>query len=138
MNNRIVVAAILVLVAAIVGLRFYLDRGAKTGTGQPLAQVTVPALSGVAKEGESLFVANCAKCHGENAAGRDGSGPPLIHPIYQPGHHADGSFYMAAKNGAISHHWPFGDMPPVDGITDGDIGKIVAYVRAVQRANGIN
>jgi len=103
-----------------------------------LVNVTVPALSGVAAEGKSLFDANCATCHGENAAGKDGYGPPLIHPIYRPGHHADASFYMAAQNGARSHHWTFGDMPPVEGVDRSDIGKIIAYVRTLQQANGIN
>jgi hypothetical protein len=29
-------------------------------------------------------------------------------------------------------------MPPVAGVTDGDVKMIVAYVRELQRANGIN
>ena len=32
---------------------------------------------------------------------------------------------------------PTGDMPPVEGITDAQIEKIVHYVRQLQRANGI-
>lgn len=139
MNNRVVIAAVVALIAILVGLRFYWDRSVKSdASGEPLAQVTVPPLSGVAKEGETLFNANCAQCHGENAAGRDGAGPPLVHVIYEPHHHSDAAFYLAARNGAPSHHWPFGNMPPVEGVSDGDIGKIVAYVRALQRANGIN
>jgi len=42
------------------------------------------------------------------------------------------------RNGVRAHHWKFGSMPPVDGITDAEDGTIVAYVRALQRANGIN
>ncbi|HSM30420.1 MAG TPA: c-type cytochrome, partial [Woeseiaceae bacterium] len=63
--------------------------------------------------------------------------PPLIHRIYEPNHHGDQSFYLAAKQGVRSHHWPFGDMPPVESITDAEVGQIVAYVRTLQRANGI-
>ncbi|MBZ0161816.1 MAG: cytochrome c [Notoacmeibacter sp.] len=137
MNIRIAIAAV-ALVVAVVGLRYYMSRGESEGTGKPLAQVTVPPLSGEAKEGEALFNANCAKCHGENAAGNEGAGPPLVHVIYQPGHHSDAAFYLAARNGAIAHHWSFGNMPPAEGVTDDDVTKILAYVRTLQRANGIN
>jgi hypothetical protein len=36
-----------------------------------------------------------------------------------------------------AHHWRFGNMPPVDGVNRAEVEKIVAYVRALQRANGI-
>jgi hypothetical protein len=36
-----------------------------------------------------------------------------------------------------AHHWPFGDMPAVEGITDPQIEKILHYVRAIQKTNGI-
>jgi hypothetical protein len=45
---------------------------------------------------------------------------------------------LAVKNGVRAHHWRFGDMPPVEGVSDEDATKIVAYVRELQRANGIN
>jgi hypothetical protein len=48
------------------------------------------------------------------------------------------SFVLAVKNGVRAHHWRFGDMPPVDGLTQSDVMNIVAYVRELQRANGIN
>jgi mono/diheme cytochrome c family protein len=49
------------------------------------------------------------------------------------------AFVLAARNGVRAHHWPFGDMPPVEErLTDGELGAIVAYVRELQRANGIN
>jgi len=34
-------------------------------------------------------------------------------------------------------HWRFGDMPPVEGLSRRDVAAIVAYVRELQRANGI-
>ncbi len=61
------------------------------------------------------------------------SAPPLVHKIYEPGHHADGAFLLAVSRGVRAHHWPFGDMPPVDGVSQEDVQKIVAYVRALQR-----
>jgi mono/diheme cytochrome c family protein len=84
------------------------------------------------------FDANCASCHGANAAGQDGVAPPLVHIIYEPNHHGDASFLLAAKNGVRAHHWPFRDMPAVQNITDDSIALIVTYVRELQRANGIN
>lgn len=86
--------------------------------------------------GEEAFNARCAACHGVNAAGTD-KGPPLVHRLYVPGHHADVAFLLAARDGVRAHHWRFGDMPPVDGVTEAEVTNIVAYVRAVQRANGI-
>ncbi|WP_428687159.1 c-type cytochrome [Roseibium sp.] len=106
--------------------------------GAALVAVSVPEMTGAALEGEVLFKTNCAACHGENAAGRNEFGPPLVHKIYEPGHHADPAFLLAAMRGVRAHHWPFGDMPPVEGVSEQDVEKIVAYVRTLQRANGIN
>ncbi len=110
------------------------------GTGAPLADVTVPeTLSAESMTGKTYYEAVCSACHGANAAGQDGVAPPLVHVIYEPSHHGDAAFYSAARNGVASHHWPFGNMPPVEEpLTDGEIGSIVAYVRELQRANGIN
>ena len=47
------------------------------------------------------------------------------------------AFVMAAKSGVRSHHWRYGNMPPVDGVTDADVKAITAYVRALQKENGI-
>jgi len=98
--------------------------------------VIVPQLTAAAQRGEVSFNANCAKCHGKNAAGSD-QGPPLVHKIYEPSHHGNYAFYKAAKNGARAHHWRIGHMPPVAGISDAELEVIVAYVRELQRANGI-
>ena len=106
--------------------------------GGALVDVTLPdALSEQAQMGKRAFDAVCAACHGENAAGRNGMGPPLVHKIYEPSHHADYAFIMAVRNGVRAHHWGFGNMPPQDGLTDGDVKLIARYVREMQRANGI-
>jgi mono/diheme cytochrome c family protein len=104
---------------------------------EALVAVTVPFLAGEAAQGASLFEAHCAACHGKNGAGRDGAGPPLIHRIYEPSHHGDAAFYLAAQNGVRAHHWRFGNMPPVKDVSEADVAKIITYIRAVQRANGI-
>lgn len=98
--------------------------------------IAVPRLSNTAKHGETLFNANCVACHGKNAGGTK-SGPPLVHKIYEPSHHSDLSFQRAAKLGVRAHHWPFGNMPPVPGVNETDVTQIIAYVRELQRANGI-
>jgi len=107
--------------------------------GDPIANVSIPTeLSSNAQIGKTAFEAKCAACHGTNAAGQNGVAPPLVHKIYEPSHHGDEAFWIATQRGVRSHHWKFGDMPQVDGLTRGDVKMIVAYVRELQRANGIN
>ena len=74
----------------------------------------------------------------ENAAGQNGVTPPLVHTIYRSDHHSDIAFVMVAKNGVRSHHWKFGNMPPVEGLTAADVKFIARYVRELQKENGIN
>lgn len=106
--------------------------------GDPIAEVSVPAqLSAEAQIGKRVFEAKCAVCHGTNAAGQNGVAPPLIHPTYRPGHHSDMAFVYAARNGVQSHHWNFGNMPPVEGLTDGDVKMVARYIRELQEENGI-
>jgi mono/diheme cytochrome c family protein len=87
--------------------------------------------------GKPLFESNCASCHGADLGGTD-KGPPFLNRIYEPSHHGDAAFQMAAKNGARAHHWKFGDMPPVPGVTPDDVAHITAYVRMQQRKAGIH
>lgn len=98
--------------------------------------IKVPEFSALALKGKKAFDANCGACHGKNAAGTD-KGPPLVHNIYNPGHHGDQAFYLAAKRGTPQHHWPYGNMPPQPQVTERQIAAIVQYVREMQRANGI-
>ncbi|MFV0663329.1 c-type cytochrome [Denitromonas sp.] len=86
--------------------------------------------------GKPLFEKNCASCHGVALDGSD-KGPPLVHRIYEPSHHGDIAFQLAVKNGTRAHHWQFGDMPPVPGVTPDDVAHITAYVRMHQRRAGI-
>lgn len=99
-------------------------------------QVTPAALSQEAKAGEALFNATCAECHGPNAAGTN-LGPPLIHDIYNPGHHSDQAFYLAAANGVRAHHWNYGDMPAQPQVSREEVTQIIRYIRELQEANGI-
>ena len=106
--------------------------------GAPIAQIAIPAsFSDNAQLGQRIYEARCSACHGENAAGQNGVAPPLVHKTYEPSHHSDMAFIMAAKNGVRAHHWNFGNMPPVEGISDGEVRLVTAYNRELQRENGI-
>ncbi len=63
--------------------------------------------------------------------------PPLVHRIYAPRHHADFAFHLAVQNGVRAHHWGFGDMPPIPGLSRSEVSHIIDYIRALQRANGL-
>lgn len=104
-----------------------------------MVQVALPASFTPEEEmGERAFNAVCSVCHGTNAQGLNGQGPPLVHRIYEPSHHGDMAFVLAAQNGVRAHHWRFGNMPPVKDVTHADVLQIVSYIRALQRENGIN
>lgn len=132
-SRRLVISLgiVLIVVVAAAGLPFL-----RSSDESVVVSVNVPDLSPQAAAGRDLFDANCAQCHGVNGAGSD-KGPPLVHNIYNPGHHADASFLLAAKRGVAQHHWPFGNMPPQPQVSDDDIALIIRYVRELQQANGI-
>ena len=109
------------------------DSGKSSAT---ISEITVPKLSVIGAEGRDLFNVNCSACHGEDGKGSE-VGPPLIHDIYNPGHHADVAFYLAVANGVRQHHWPYGSMPPLTDVSKDQAQKIIQYVRETQEANGI-
>lgn len=98
--------------------------------------VHVPDLSAVAQAGRQAYNRRCAQCHGVHGGGGP-AGPPLVHPIYRPAHHADVAFELAVRRGVRAHHWSLGDMPPQADVGLDEIAAITRYVREVQAANGI-
>lgn len=137
------------LVAVIAGVWFFLQpnnqqEGGALGENPilpdgALVAVSLPdTFSDQEQIGARAYDAACSVCHGTNAQGQDGVAPPLVHKIYEPGHHGDMAFILAAQNGVRAHHWKFGNMAAVEGVTKADVINIVAYIRALQRANGIN
>lgn len=86
--------------------------------------------------GKLIYLKNCSACHGADVKGTE-NGPPLIHKIYHPGHHADGSFYVAVKRGVRQHHWKFGNMQPVEGVDESMVAAIIRFVRHLQKEAGI-
>ncbi len=119
-------------IAALAGFGLYSISGGE----QPVAVGPV-SLTEAQTAGAAVFDQNCATCHGEAGAGTD-QGPPLVHIIYEPGHHSDASFKRAVALGVLQHHWRFGDMPAVDGVSQHEVALITDYIRALQRAAGIN
>jgi mono/diheme cytochrome c family protein len=93
---------------------------------------TPPALA----KGEALFNQHCAACHGVGGKGTK-LGPPFLDKVYEPNHHADVAFFRAAEMGVRAHHWKFGDMPKIPGVTKDDVTQIVAYIRWLQKQAGI-
>lgn len=150
MNNKMLMGLVAVFVAAVAYVilqpnnpgspqGMVREDTSSTEQGAPLAVVKVPAeFSADALIGKRGFEAKCAVCHGINAAGQNGIAPPLVDNIYRPGHHSDMAFVIAAKNGVRSHHWKFGNMPAIKGLTDADVKYIARYIRELQRENGIN
>lgn len=104
------------------------------GGPRPASETSLASTAGM--PGEVTFNQRCAVCHGLQAAGSP-QGPPLVHPYYEPGHHSDLAFLLAVRRGVRAHHWRFGNMPPVPGLSDKDARAVIDYVRALQRANGI-
>ena len=136
MRNTIILS--LAVLAGVIWV-FYPPKGVPENqvTRKQADSIALPEFSAAAQTGQTYYLAKCAECHGQNGVGSD-KGPPLIHRIYEPSHHGDEAFQRAAKLGVQSHHWGFGDMLPVQGITRAEVQNIVAYIRELQRANGIN
>ena len=87
-------------------------------------------------QGKALYESHCASCHGVDLNGTE-VGPPMLHKIYEPSHHSDAAFQLAVASGVRAHHWQFGDMPPIPGVTPDEVAHITAYVRLHQRRVGI-
>lgn len=110
--------------------------GERNPAHRPPRAVAAPAPPEL-RLGEQLYAARCVPCHGPQGSGSD-RGPPLVHPVYAPNHHADVAFYRAIEFGVQAHHWRFGDMPPVEGVSPEDAREIVRYVRWLQREAGVS
>lgn len=99
--------------------------------------VILPVLSPPAQAGSAVYAEICASCHGGALRGTD-AGPPLLHPYYGLGSgHGDDVILSAITKGAPSHHWKFGDMPKPEGVKAGQEKDALAFIRAMQAANGI-
>jgi mono/diheme cytochrome c family protein len=97
--------------------------------GSPVAQEPSVAL------GADAYASSCASCHGGDLRGT-GGGPSLLSIVYEPGHHPDNSFRSAIRNGVRPHHWNFGPMPRITGLSEPEIESIIKFVRSEQAERG--
>ncbi len=125
-----------VIAFLVLGVAAIVYRISSPAVNSAVVNVKVPELSQQALAGKGLFDKNCAACHGDNGSGSN-QGPPLVYDIYNPGHHSDASFLMAAQKGVRQHHWQFGNMPPRPEVSKEDVALIISYIRELQTANGI-
>ncbi len=129
--TRPAVAPLVLLLLAACG-----DHGGHADGGVPPGWRPVAELPADLAAGRAVFETNCLQCHGEYALGTE-QGPPLLHRYYEPGHHSDVAFQRAVAFGVQPHHWDFGPMPPVAGLSPDDVLAVTGYVRWLQRQAGI-
>ena len=81
------------------------------GSESTQTSLAAQASADLVAAGEPLYQASCAQCHGADLRGT-ALGPSHLSVVYEPNHHGDAAFVLAARNGVRQHHWPYGDMPP--------------------------
>ncbi len=104
-------------------------------SGFAAAAETVQIPFSLAK-GQVLYEKYCSSCHGPALDGTD-EGPPLVHPFYKPSHHGDKSVYRAVLQGTKQHHWNFGDMEPVPGMTPKKMDSLLPFIRYYQQQKNL-
>ncbi|MEE8188267.1 MAG: c-type cytochrome [Kiloniellales bacterium] len=132
MPTRKILFAIVVLAGATAGL----PASVVAQSDAIFENAVEPEMTPRLQVGKLNYDLYCSSCHGKTARGSD-KGPTFISRIYHPGHHGDKSFFVAPKQGTREHHFKFGEMKPVKGVTDAQLSTILDYVRAVQKANGL-
>ena len=126
------VAAWLRLVALIASGTGLVIAVAGCGSGDDTSS---PVENSSTDRGAEVYTEACASCHGADLRGTD-KGPSMLSIVYEPNHHTDDSFRNAIANGAPQHHWPFGDMEPVEGLSNEDVEAVIAFVRGEQQRQG--
>jgi mono/diheme cytochrome c family protein len=134
--RRLVVAAVAALALALGAVACGGDDEGE-GAGLAADTATTGSAGGTADLtlGEDVYQSRCAACHGDDLRGTE-RGPSQLSIVYQPSHHPDASYVAAITQGSASHHWDFGDMPPVEGLSEDEIASVIAYIRSVQDAEG--
>lgn len=86
-------------------------------------------------DGATVYEQNCASCHGSDLRGT-AQGPSQLSIVYEPNHHSDDAYRAAIRNGAPQHHWAFGNMPAIQGISDDEIELVIQFIRQQQETFG--
>jgi cytochrome c oxidase cbb3-type subunit 3 len=117
----------------IAGVIEYLRSGA-SGAGAPaVPAMTVLTLLGDASNGLSLFLRNCAGCHGMN--GRGGMAPEIGNPVFQRAA-SDEFILRTMRNGRIGTAMPAFQRNDAPVFSDQDIADVLAYLRTLGEAKG--
>ena len=101
-----------------------------------IAVMTVAALSARAEDAKAIFERDCAKCHGADGKGDTRMGKKLgakdyTDPKVQEALKDDAAF-KAIKEG-LKDKDDKTLMKPAEGLSDGDIKGLVAYLRAFKK-----
>lgn len=107
------------------------------GTTAPTTASPSPAPSNGGSRGAAVYAERCASCHGADLRGTD-KGPSHLSKVYESSHHGDNAFRSAIAKGSRQHHWKFGDMPAIPGMSAADVDAVIAYVREVQQREGLD
>jgi mono/diheme cytochrome c family protein len=78
--------------------------------------------------GGMLYADHCARCHGDDLAGRNGK-PALRTPVVAGT--ADGELFWLLRNGDLRH-----GMPSWSGLPEPERWQIVAFLKSRQQATG--
>ena len=129
--------AVLGILAAPATLYVALGGGDNSVSSSGEASFVIPDFSAQAYDGKEYFASACGRCHGVYGEGTD-HGPTLVHVIYDTRNFSDEQIREAVRHGAMARNWPFGDMPPVKGLTTGQLDMAIWFLREVQAANKID
>ena len=99
------------------------------GAGPPVSTLSVQA-------GRIAFAEEFAGCHGRLARGNE-RGPDLIQPDYGRRVRSDAQFRRAVREGIPVPRAGYGAMPAVKGVSERRLDRMIAFLREVQRVNGI-
>ncbi len=82
-------------------------------------------------DGQALFDANCAVCHGPAGEGAAGA-PPLTDPAYLPDQLSDAEVADAIRGGVSDVRDGYGAMPAFSNLDEEQIAALVEVVRELQ------
>ena len=117
----------------ITGVIEYLRSGA-TASGAPAIPAMPPLMRhGDATNGLSLFLRNCAGCHGMN--GRGGLAPEIGNPVFQRSA-TDEFIVRTVRNGRIGTAMPAFQRSEAPAFSDQDIADVLSYLRTLGEAKG--
>ncbi|MGB9072423.1 MAG: c-type cytochrome [Terriglobales bacterium] len=97
--------------------------------------MTALTLHGDASNGLSLFLRNCAGCHGMN--GRAGMAPEIGNPVFQRAA-TDDFIVRTIRNGRVATAMPAFQRPEAPAFSDQGIADVLAYLRTLGEPRGQN